>query len=137
MPERHSKEQRSHNMACIRSRGNATTEMRVVRLFRERGITGWRRHLDLPGRPDFTFQAERVILFLDGCFWHGCPRCRWIPKNNSQYWAEKFANNRRKDRQVTRVLRAAGYRVLRFWEHQLAEAPVKCIAAVKKAISKK
>jgi DNA mismatch endonuclease Vsr len=62
---------RSELMARVRSRGNKTTENRVASFLRKEGIIGWRRHLPLPGNPDFAWHAAKVALFLDGCFWHG------------------------------------------------------------------
>jgi len=112
--------ERSRNMAAIRSRNNLTTERRMLALFRDAQITGWRRHLSLPGHPDFTFPKQRLAVFVDGCFWHGCPRCYHQPRTNASYWAEKRANNRRRDRLNTRTLRALGWTVLRIWEHRLA-----------------
>src|SRR5690606_13552377 len=66
---------RSRIMRSIRGKGNATTELRMVAILRRERLAGWRRHLDLPGRPDFAWPSERVALFVDGCFWHGCPHC--------------------------------------------------------------
>jgi len=111
--------QRSRNMASIRSKGNATTEHAFLQILREAKITGWRRHLDLPGKPDFVFRAKRLAVFVDGCFWHGCPKCYRMPSDNRQYWKNKVESNRRRDRRRVRELRALGWRVLRFWEHSL------------------
>ena len=55
-------------MQAIRAKGNKSTELKMVKLFRENKITGWRRHLPLPGKPDFTFRKEKLTLFVDGCF---------------------------------------------------------------------
>ena len=87
-----SPEDRSRRMAAISSKGNKTTELRMVALFREHGITGWRRHLPLPGRPDFAFPHERLAVFADGCFWHGCPRCYRSPTTQSEFWRQKGLN---------------------------------------------
>jgi DNA mismatch endonuclease, patch repair protein len=114
-----SREQRSHVMASIRSKGNRTTEQLFLRLLREARITGWRRHLGLPGKPDFAFRAERVAIFVDGCFWHGCPKCYRLPEDNRPYWREKVFSNRRRDRRRTRELKLLRWRVLRIWEHSL------------------
>lgn len=114
-----SREQRSRNMASIRSKGNATTERAFLQLLRRAKISGWRRHLRLPGKPDFVFQSHRLAIFIDGCFWHGCPRCYRLPEDNRAYWAEKVASNRRRDRRRTRELRALNWTVLRIWEHSL------------------
>lgn len=118
-----SREQRSRNMASIRSKGNATTEGVLLRLFRETGISGWRRHADLPGKPDFVFRAQRVAVFVDGCFWHGCPRCYRLPGDNRRYWKAKVVANRNRDRRRTQELRSLGWRVIRIWEHSLKSSP--------------
>ncbi|HVU15519.1 MAG TPA: DNA mismatch endonuclease Vsr [Candidatus Didemnitutus sp.] len=117
-----SKKQRSALMSRIRSRGNATTELALVRMLRAASIKGWRRHRRMAGgaaRPDFIFPSERVCIFVDGCFWHGCPKCFRAPKSNVAYWREKIARNRRRDRRTTRLLRTAGFRVVRVWECRL------------------
>lgn len=107
---------RSQLMARIRSRGNKKTEVAMVALLRANGITGWRRHQSLPGRPDFIFRRERVALFVDGCFWHGCPRHYKAPGTRSGFWQTKVQTNRTRDVCVTRELRALGWKVLRVWE---------------------
>jgi DNA mismatch endonuclease, patch repair protein len=110
-------EQRSRNMSAIRSRGNRTTEKAIrFRLVRA-GITGWTLHSDLPGRPDFVFHKQRVAVFVDGCYWHGCPKCYRPPTSNESYWSQKLFRNTSRDRAVTRLLRRSGWRVARFWEH--------------------
>jgi DNA mismatch endonuclease, patch repair protein len=111
--------QRSYNMASIRSTKNRSTEEAFVRLLRDAHVTGWRRHRHLPGKPDFTFYSERTVVFIDGCFWHGCPACYRLPEDNRKYWAAKLQMNRRRDRRNTRTLGAQGWRVMRVWEHTL------------------
>ena len=118
-----SKKKRSEVMSRIKGKGNRTTEMRVVALFREYGITGWRRHLNLPGKPDFAFRREKVAIFVDGCFWHGCPRCYKAPKGNAKFWEDKIEGNRRRDRRVDRQLRQRGWSVARVWECSLRKRP--------------
>jgi DNA mismatch endonuclease (patch repair protein) len=71
---------RSEVMSRIRGKGNEKTEVRLAKLMRKAGIRGWRRHLPIPGRPDFSFRQQKVAVFVDGCFWHGCPRCFRLPK---------------------------------------------------------
>jgi DNA mismatch endonuclease (patch repair protein) len=112
-------------MKAIRGRGNETTELAVARLLRRWGLKGWRRHLSLSGRPDFTWRRERVVLFVDGCFWHGCPRCYSLPRSNTAFWREKLEGNRRRDRRISRILRAAGWKVLRVWECQVTSRRTK------------
>ena len=117
------KSKRSAVMAAIRSTGNKVTELGLARIFRAHGIKGWRRHLPLPGKPDFVFQKERVAVFVDGCFWHGCPKHLRMPKSNKAYWRRKIATNRMRDVRVRRVLRQGGWRVVRIWEHELKNEP--------------
>lgn len=113
------KEKRSEIMAAVRSTGNKLTETKLVSIFRRHGVKGWRRHLHLQGRPDFTFRTERVIVFVDGCFWHGCPKHLRMPASNRAYWEKKIAANRARDRLNTKQLRRAGWKVIRVWEHEL------------------
>jgi len=111
--------QRSALMAKVKGWGNASTEMRLVAVFRALGITGWRRKAAVLGKPDFVFPKLRIAVFVDGCFWHGCPLHATQPKQNAKFWREKIARNQARDHVVTRTLRARGWRVLRLWEHEL------------------
>ena len=114
------KSKRSEVMSRIRGRGNKNTEVALAKLLRANGITGWRRHQPVFGKPDFIFREVRLAVFVDGCFWHGCPRHASIPKSNGAFWRRKLAANKARDRLVTRTLRARGWHVLRIWEHELA-----------------
>lgn len=134
MPDVFSLSKRSEVMSRIRGKGNASTEIRLVSLFRDYAVTGWRRHLDVrftdSGRrnsrrvkPDFVFPKQRVVVFVDGCFWHGCPRCYQKPKQNAKFWREKIGGNQARDRRVTRQLRKLGWSVCRIWECRLKKQP--------------
>jgi DNA mismatch endonuclease (patch repair protein) len=114
------KAKRSEVMSLIRGRGNKDTEIALAKLFRRNKITGWRRHQKIFGKPDFIFRQVRLALFVDGCFWHGCPKHGTKPKGNAAFWKNKFSRNIVRDRLVTRTLSATGWRVLRIWEHELA-----------------
>jgi DNA mismatch endonuclease, patch repair protein len=111
--------ERSKRMSLIRSRGNNDTEAVLTKLFRRHKITGWRRHQKIFGKPDFIFPKLRLAVFVDGCFWHNCPKHGTKPKGNAAFWNNKFARNKARDFLVTRALRAQGWRVLRIWEHEL------------------
>jgi DNA mismatch endonuclease (patch repair protein) len=120
MPDVFTKAKRSEVMSRIRGRGNKETELAMVALLRRHGITGWRRHQAVFGKPDFVFPKLRLAMFVDGCFWHGCPKHETKPRNNAAFWRKKLTANRARDGLVTRTLRRQGWRVLRIWEHELA-----------------
>src|ERR1051325_4597345 len=119
MTDTFSKSKRSQIMASVRSTNNKLTEVRVVAILRKYGLKGWRRHLPLPGRPDFTFSEQGVTVFVDGCFWHGCRKHLRLPSNNRDYWQNKISRNISRDRIIATSLRKAGWRVVRIWEHEL------------------
>jgi DNA mismatch endonuclease (patch repair protein) len=146
-----SKAKRSEVMALIRSRGNKATELAFMTLLRRHKISGWRRHMPLrlkqtgveaPNggrrhpfvRPDFVFPEPRVAVFIDGCFWHGCPLHGTKPAGNADFWRAKLEINQARDRLVTRVLRRRKWTVLRIWEHQLRQGD-QIMAQVKSRIA--
>src|SRR5690349_19592581 len=99
-------------MKSILGRGNESTELTFARTLRANRVSGWRRHIDALGRPDFAWPGQRVAVFIDGCFWHGCPRCYKAPKTNRSFWRDKVTSNRARDRRVTAELRRAGWVVV-------------------------
>ncbi len=120
MPDVFTKAKRSAVMARIRSHGNRDTEMVMIKRFRALGIIGWRRRQPVFGKPDFVFRPAKVAVFVDGCFWHGCPKHCRMPAGNAAFWRQKLRRNRERDQLVSRTLRRNGWRVLRVWEHELA-----------------
>ena len=112
---------RSRVMIRIKSSGTKTTEWRFRSLLMRSGIRGWRLGHDsgFPGSPDVVFVRDRLAIFLDGCFWHGCRRCRSIPATNRAFWVDKIQRNRQRDEKVARMLRTMGWKVTRIWEHEL------------------
>jgi len=120
MTDRLNPDQRSALMSKVKSRGNLTTELRVLRVLRANDITGWRRHSkNTAGKPDFYFPAYRLAMFVHGCFWHGCEKCGRFSKSRVRYWSKKIEENRRRDTRVRRRLNRSGYRVLTIWEHDV------------------
>jgi DNA mismatch endonuclease (patch repair protein) len=119
MTDMFSREERSRIMSTIRSRGNIATELRFIEIVRKHKIVGWRRGSVLPGKPDFVFARQHVVVFLDGDFWHGNSRKFRIPKSNVAYWTKKILSNKRRDRLVNLQLRTRGWRVIRFWQSSL------------------
>ena len=120
MPDVFDKAKRSEVMSRIRGQGNKDTELVLMRLFRSNRISFWRRRQPVFGRPDFVFPRLKVAVFVDGCFWHGCPKHWRLPANNRPFWEQKLHENKRRDRRVNRTLRAQGWLVIRIWEHDLS-----------------
>ena len=134
-------EKRSAVMSSIRGRGNKSTEQAMATLLRQSRITGWRRHVELRPRPssadaeyvkltksrrlrvrpDFVFRKPRTVIFVDGCFWHGCPLHSSRPQQNATFWKNKLDANVHRDAVHTRALEAAGWTVVRIWEHELSD----------------
>ncbi|UFJ40403.1 very short patch repair endonuclease [Brevibacillus humidisoli] len=119
MADVYDKETRSSVMQRVRSKGNKSTELRLINLFTEYGITGWRRNYPVKGHPDFVFLKKRVAIFVDGCFWHGhnCRNTR--PKENADYWDKKRERNILHDKKITDRFEARGWTVVRIWECEL------------------
>ena len=118
--DRVTREVRSRIMASVRTSGG-TTERKMEKLLRLRGIRGFRKQWPVAGKPDFAWPKARVALFVDGCFWHGCPECKRPSKSNRKFWKTKIVSNRRRDARVARKLRNQGWSVLRVWECKIAE----------------
>jgi DNA mismatch endonuclease (patch repair protein) len=127
-------EQRSYSMSRIRSRGNSSTELRLIELMRGAGVSGWRRKSKLSGKPDFVFPRFHTAVFVDGCYWHGCRKCALSSKSNTEYWKPKIAGNIKRDRTNTRKLKDDGWNVVRIWEHDLKSKPMKCLAKIMTAV---
>jgi len=126
---------RSALMARVRSTGNATTEVRLMKLLRRAGLHGWKRHATIAGRPDFIWPHARLAVFVHGCFWHGhdCGR-NLEPRTNASVWRAKIARNQQRDRRTASSLRRAGWRVLTIWECHLARKSTSCTERIRRAI---
>ena len=88
-------------------------------MFKDRHITGWRRTYKMIGKPDFVFPKQKIVIFVDGCFWHGHDCRNVTPKNNSDYWDKKRERNIARDQTVTQTILNRGWRVVRIWECEL------------------
>jgi DNA mismatch endonuclease, patch repair protein len=124
------------------NRAKDTTPERILRkTLWGCGLRGYRLHSkDVPGRPDIAFRRHKVAIFVHGCFWHRCPRCRLgLPKNNRAFWIKKFRRNRARDQRKTRQLCNAGWTVLSVWECELKKegrATPRILAQVLRAFAK-
>ncbi|HVI42327.1 MAG TPA: very short patch repair endonuclease [Anaerovoracaceae bacterium] len=112
-------EERSKVMKKVASKGNKSTELRLIKLFQDLGITGWRRNYNVKGHPDFVFKELRVAVFVDGCFWHGHDCRNTIPKDNAVYWCKKRERNIKHDKEITARFVDRGWTVIRIWECEL------------------
>lgn len=113
------KEKRSDVMSRIKGKGNKDTEQAMIRILRKYHVSGWRRNQIVFGKPDFVFPKLKIALFVDGCFWHGCPLHSNVPKNNRRFWKKKLDGNKLRDKTVTRHLKMMDWNVVRVWEHEL------------------
>ncbi len=116
-----SKEKRSEIMRAVKSKKNLSTEIRLIQLFKERKIKGWRRNYKLLGKPDFVFPKSKIAVFADGCFWHGHNCRNTKPAQNAAYWQRKIERNKQRDREVTEALELKQWRVIRIWECEIKE----------------
>jgi DNA mismatch endonuclease (patch repair protein) len=73
----------------------------------------------IEGKPDIAFTKQKIAIFCDGCYWHGCPVCRKIPESNKEFWLNKFAANKKRAEKVNKILKEKGWTVLRFWGHEI------------------
>ncbi len=131
-----SKEQRSAVMSRVKGRGNKATELKLIAILREHKLSGWRRNSQIVGRPDFVFKTAKLAVFVDGCFWHGCPIHGSAPSSNSEFWMTKLTRNRERDRFVNKSLRNREWKVIRVWQHELHD-PQKVARRISQALSHK
>lgn len=128
--------QRSYNMSRIRSKGTKP-EKDFEAILKEEEVKNFRRHpKHVLGKPDFYFPKQKLAIFLDGCFWHGCKKCFRMPATNQAFWKNKIENNILRDKAVASKLKSSGIKVLRIMEHELKENPEKIFTKIKEEFSK-
>lgn len=115
MVDVHTSQQRSYNMSRIKSK-NTRPELIIKDSLEKRGFL---YQLDIYGKPDFINFNKKLVIFIDGCFWHKCPRCFKLPKTNRKFWKDKIKENARRDKEITLNYKNSGWKVLRFWEHEI------------------
>ncbi len=120
---------RSEQMARIRGR-DTRPELLLRAELAVSGIACDPHQRLVGSRPDLVLTDAQVAVFVDGCFWHGCPDHYVRPRSRTEYWSERLRTNVERDQRQTRSLEVAGWRVLRFWEHEVFEATEVCVAAV-------
>lgn len=119
MPDIFDKATRSLVMQKIRGKTNKSTELKLIELFSEYGIIGWRRSYPAKGHPDFVFLKKKIAVFVDGCFWHGHDCRNTRPKENQEFWIKKREYSKKHDAQVTASFENRGWTVMRIWKCEL------------------
>jgi DNA mismatch endonuclease (patch repair protein) len=115
---------------------NTLPEVMLRTALSKAGIKGYRLHLkDVPGRPDIAFPKSRLAVFVNGCFWHRCPKCALpMPKSHTAFWSRKFELNKQRDERKTRGLKSMGWRVMTIWECEIRGNLGDCVKRVKRAL---
>ncbi len=120
--------QRSFIMSRVKSK-DTQLEILLRKLLSLRGLR-YRLHYPILGKPDIVFVSKKVAVFIDGCFWHLCPKCRDIPVSNRRFWLRKLTKNALRDRRITQQLSNEGWKVIRVWGHQLVAKPENVVSRI-------
>lgn len=132
-------EDRKKTMRAVKGKGTRL-ERRLFAMLAGMGLKGWRKNAnDILGKPDAVFPANKVAIFIDGCFWHGCPICnRKLPETNREYWSKKINRNVELAKYHNQKLADDGWSVIRIWEHEVKDkdAFYKIRSIIKEAVNK-
>jgi DNA mismatch endonuclease (patch repair protein) len=126
------KEQRSYCMSQIQGK-NTKPELMLRKYLWNLGIR-YRLHYNLPGKPDIVLIKNRIAVFVDGCFWHGCEAHGVTPKTNSKFWDTKIKENLQRDIRNSALLEDQGWTVLRFWEHDIKSSLPKIYKSIQQVV---
>jgi DNA mismatch endonuclease (patch repair protein) len=138
MADRLTKQQRSTVMRSIKGKNTWMEKMVSLALRKGKGMTSFKMNDgSLPGSPDIVFHSEKVAVFLDGCFWHGCPKCYKRPQSNQEFWDQKLENTKKRDVRNEENLKAEGWSVIRLWEHEIKADCAKHVDVIVDAIRKR
>jgi len=110
--------ERSRIMRAVKSK-DSKIEVKVRSALWRLGFRFYKNKNDLPGKPDIAFPKKKLVIFIDSCFWHGCPEHLRRPNSNQEYWNAKIARNRNRDFEVNAIYQNMGWKLLRVWEHEL------------------
>lgn len=121
MADVHTKEQRSYNMSKIKWR-NTKPEIKLKFLLIKKDFIYQPKEY---GKPDFISYRKRIVIFIDGCFWHKCPECFKLPETNKEFWKKKIDDNFKRDKEISLTYKNSGWKVIRIWEHQLKKKDYK------------
>ncbi len=132
MADTFSKAERSIIMRKVKSSGNKSTEQKIIEIFKQNGLKGWRRNYPVIGKPDFVFRDRKIAVFADGCFWHGHQCRNTIPKQNQSYWDSKRNRNIERDKFITNLFESRGWKVIRLWECDIKNGNIDLSALLSK-----
>ena len=131
------KRKRSEIMSHIRAKNTGLERdfLKKLSALSHKAEFRYRKHYSgLDGKPDIAFPARKVAVFIDGCFWHGCPSHSRVPFSNVAYWKNKLKRNQARDKEVNKSLRKEGWVVVRIWEHQIKKRPDWAINKIMQAL---
>ena len=129
-------EKRSEIMRRVKGK-NTSVEKKLRQELWRKGVRGWRIYRkDIPGKPDLAFLRGKIAIFVDGCFWHGCPVCDRCPKSGNTYWDNKISKNKARDKANEERLREGGWKVVRFWEHEVMKDANSCVFIIRDILDK-
>lgn len=114
---------RQKAMRAVKSK-DTKPERRLFSMLAGMKVSGWRKHAaEVIGKPDVVFDDCRIAIFLDGCFWHGCPVCKrpLKPQTNQVYWERKIQRNKERALKYNLQLQQHGWEVIRIWEHEIQD----------------
>jgi len=115
---------------------NTSPELKLRKLLWKSGLRGYRVYYNLPGKPDIVFTKQKLVIFVDGCFWHKCPVCFRPPATNEGFWSEKLQKNVERDMRVNEELQNTGWTVLRIWEHEIKKTPDVVVGKIRELLGK-
>ena len=138
MTDVHSTEIRSYNMSRIKGK-NTKPELLVRRFLFANGFRYRLNVKTLPGKPDIVLPKYNTVIFINGCFWHGCAKCsrNLVPATNPDFWQLKIEKNKTRDRKISRELRQKGWHVIRVWEHDLKKHSQGFLNRIKRTVDSK
>ena len=115
-------EDRKKAMRAVKGKGTSL-ERRLFAMLAGMGVKGWRKNAnDIEGKPDVVFPHAKLAIFIDGCFWHGCPVCKKkLPQTNREYWVQKINHNMELAKTHNQKLAEQGWTVIRIWEHEIRD----------------
>lgn len=120
-----------------RNRGRNTTPEMILRKALWANRLRYRKHYSLPGKPDIVFPGKKIAVFVDGCFWHKCPVHFKMPTTNTAFWRRKINRNVERDQRVTYELEESGWKVIRFWEHDVLKDTHRCVLEVTASLNQR